>query len=847
MDEKDNENEVVDKVKDTAKGVAKKGAKNIIKIILPKLLPVIGIFVLILLAIGVINAIVFAVQSFFTSLVSGNNPTDEIATVADNSKSLVCINENGGYDLSIENFSQQILDKLEEQKVDSEAAEFITDNFEDMIDKYIKAEVQTMYPKTDIKGDFDGLIKIQRASAQTGNVETLEYVPYEQFKASPSLSKFSINPETFDLCIATTNTTIYKDFNGNEIPSLKKSSTKKREIEYQTSIQNYSMPFNFFLSLHMIAQDTKFMNELVDGVLEKKDPIILTYVESTTITTTQYDYDGKAIVTTTITTYINGAVEEPTEETSVETITVDNSNVDNYIELNPEYHIEEETTNSGTLYVTKADTWLEKLEKGIGDLSSEDVPSDNNSEKVVFEDVITDGPDIVTVPNSDETNYTQIKKVETDLKIKQKITGNTKYLMYTMVNETRETKEEEIIELIKSYPKVENNLTTAPSNLLYLLQQSETTQYHEEVMRYIIYKLTGVDYGITVYPSCWDAFGTFGGLYGNSIEEKVWFALRDAGYSEYAVAGAMGNIYAESGFNPSVIESGTGIGFGLCQWSFGRRTQLESYARSKGVEPSDLQTQIEFLITEITPGAQGPAKGYANYQLLSYKGYNGDMWRNATNHSDAAIAFCWSFERPGTPRMDVRTRKAKEYYEKFHGKTRPTFSGESVQAAGYVFPQYYQRDYPGSYGTSTIPKAGCGPTSLAMILAGIKGDPSITPYTVVENIKRHWPSGAYYVSGQGSSHCIFGSDFLKKYYGVTSQMYPGQSEALRALESGYPVIGAEDGHILAIIPAPEEYKKQGYKFYILDSARGHGGPYKSAAAASAVVKGNLRFIAIIKP
>ena len=175
------------------------------------------------------------------------------------------------------------------------------------------------------------------------------------------------------------------------------------------------------------------------------------------------------------------------------------------------------------------------------------------------------------------------------------------------------------------------------------------------------------------------------------------------------------------------------------------------------------------------------------------------------------------------------------------------FTGESITLGQYTFPHYLQKDYPGSYGTSTIPAAGCGPTSLAMILSGIKNDSSITPQTVVANIKDNWPGGDYYVPGVGSSHCIFWSSFLEKYYGVTSQMTTRQDTALDALEKGYPVIGGETGHILALLPVSEEQKAQGYKFAILDSARGHSGLYKSVEEANAVVDGNLGFIAIIIP
>ena len=59
--------------------------------------------------------------------------------------------------------------------------------------------------------------------------------------------------------------------------------------------------------------------------------------------------------------------------------------------------------------------------------------------------------------------------------------------------------------------------------------------------------------------------------------------------------------------------------------------------------------------------------------------------------------------------------------------------------------------------------------------------------------------------------------------------------------------GGEIGHILAIVPVTEAEKAQGYRFRIIDSANGHDGLYKSVADANKVVKGNLRFKAIIKP
>ncbi|MCI8965102.1 MAG: hypothetical protein HFJ43_01905 [Clostridia bacterium] len=151
-------------------------------------------------------------------------------------------------------------------------------------------------------------------------------------------------------------------------------------------------------------------------------------------------------------------------------------------------------------------------------------------------------------------------------------------------------------------------------------------------------------------------------LAGDTAEEKVWLALIDAGYSEEAAAAAMGNIYGESGFDPAVIEKATGEGFGLCQWSYGRKTQLQNFARSRGVEPSDIDLQVEFLLGELQPG--GGADGYATYQFSGYENER-NIWMSSTDIEESTRAFCDGFERPGAPRYQVRIDAARRYYEKY--------------------------------------------------------------------------------------------------------------------------------------------------------------------------------------
>lgn len=162
------------------------------------------------------------------------------------------------------------------------------------------------------------------------------------------------------------------------------------------------------------------------------------------------------------------------------------------------------------------------------------------------------------------------------------------------------------------------------------------------------------------------------GKYGeDTIEYKVWTGLRAAGYSEITVAGTMGNIYAESGFDPSVVEHGNGIGFGLIQWSFGRRTAIENYAAEQGKDINSVELQVEWLLKECDPNDSAYA------WMNSSKSYDGkswtyDEWKNATDIESAVRAFMFCFERPaGTSSLQKRIDAANEYYEEFTGTAVP--------------------------------------------------------------------------------------------------------------------------------------------------------------------------------
>ena len=88
-----------------------------------------------------------------------------------------------------------------------------------------------------------------------------------------------------------------------------------------------------------------------------------------------------------------------------------------------------------------------------------------------------------------------------------------------------------------------------------------------------------------------------------------------------------------------------------------------------------------------------------------------------------------------------------------------------------------------NYGENIIAINGCGPTALSMVLAGLKGDSSITPY----KIAKYAENNGYYVSGSGSSWSLM-SD-APSAFGVKSEEIPLYKDTIMSiLKKGQPII-----------------------------------------------------------
>jgi hypothetical protein len=153
--------------------------------------------------------------------------------------------------------------------------------------------------------------------------------------------------------------------------------------------------------------------------------------------------------------------------------------------------------------------------------------------------------------------------------------------------------------------------------------------------------------------------------------EIIWNYLLNMGCTQESAAGIMGNFAHESGsldFNTASVEVGNGnAGYGIAQWSYTRRTNLEATAVANGVAVDSLDFQLEFFRMEVLDA------GGVDY----YFGINTDVsgWTEYITLKDvnrAMKAFEGAYERSSAKAYSSRLDYAIQVYQTMTGKTPAT-------------------------------------------------------------------------------------------------------------------------------------------------------------------------------
>ena len=143
----------------------------------------------------------------------------------------------------------------------------------------------------------------------------------------------------------------------------------------------------------------------------------------------------------------------------------------------------------------------------------------------------------------------------------------------------------------------------------------------------------------------------------------MWNFFRAKGYSEAATAGILGNAQAESGIDPTRIQTGAGHAAGMFQWESyknksGRWKAMADYAASKGKDWTDLMSQLEYAHKEI----QGLGSYFRDNCGISVEGF-----MQESDPVQAAVDFEAAFERAGKPHLENRKQYAQQYFDMFKG------------------------------------------------------------------------------------------------------------------------------------------------------------------------------------
>lgn len=168
-------------------------------------------------------------------------------------------------------------------------------------------------------------------------------------------------------------------------------------------------------------------------------------------------------------------------------------------------------------------------------------------------------------------------------------------------------------------------------------------------------------------------------------EKFIWDTLKEFGLNDFAVAGIMGNLFAESGLNPKNLQNSyekslgmtdesytkgvddgsytnfvkDSAGYGLAQWTFWSRKQaLKEHADWLNVSIGDLSMQLDFLWKEI--------QGYS--KVMS-------VLNTATSVRAASDVVLVYYEAPATKDEEATKVKRASYGQKYYDKYA---SGQTV-------------------------------------------------------------------------------------------------------------------------------------------------------------------------
>lgn len=223
--------------------------------------------------------------------------------------------------------------------------------------------------------------------------------------------------------------------------------------------------------------------------------------------------------------------------------------------------------------------------------------------------------------------------------------------------------------------------------------------------------------------------------------KQIWSYFIGKGFTPNQTAGIMGNLQAESAFMPDriegkAVEDGTDTfdpswfgksGYGLAQWTTeGRQKSLLKLAQERGVKDSDLLMQLDHIMNE-----------FKNSHKTAY-----NKLEESETIRDATMAILIYYEAPrAKDSIDLQNQRvdlAESVLKKYGGIAGVTAGCNKSLVGGkggydigsmVFYSQVDPKWKDSKYDECTIGRGGCGPTSMAMVIATLV-DQSVTPVEI---------------------------------------------------------------------------------------------------------------------
>lgn len=586
--------------------------KKVLKIILMavlKLLPYILIMSIILSVVAAIIKFVVVHNGSYAPETKENVPSTVESMIREKLGENLKIKKDANgysYDVDIEQFVDELIEKLHDNN--SVLKTYIDKEDEkEYLSNFIKAELVTQNFKIGNadplqQDEFNGVIKVNRRTTDntTVNLEYIDYDTFQQYVEAGNRDVF--NYYTVDergmLVIAQyveVTTEVTSDVPGIPSSSDHSFTISEVSVDYKAMLDSYAMPFNFLWALLVKCTEGEFVNEVAKLALDSEITITAFDNLSTTVETEVTSYEVE--ITTT----------ELDQETGEEetTTTIETRHVTKVVTTN---------TDTVSVNVTYADVWMAKYSIEYTQEVSELAPS-SDEETVQKENATKQKVSSNTSITEKDSTYS----MSTSSKIYKE--GTPVVEEKTDPNAT----EKNFVTLLKEYKRAEEKIMDAPTWLFEMMKTSGKTSDMIDLVKYLLYKATGEDLGVTELNESWLKPSTFTSINNSGSQQLIeYIHMLEGGYSPKMNADGTKYIVVDDGYGNAAVGWGVDIfnsGYADKFIQAGYSTEVGAEIDKEFVDAIEAEI-ISNIAQEVNNRTSGlNLKGYQKNALIS-RAYN---------------------------------------------------------------------------------------------------------------------------------------------------------------------------------------------------------------------------------